>query len=46
MEGWTYDVVDFATRAVPPALGDSIERVIDRALEQRPDLIGKVAVVR
>jgi outer membrane protein len=39
-------VVDFAALALPPALEDSVERVIDRALEQRPDLIAKVAVVR
>jgi outer membrane protein len=39
-------VVDFSSLALPPALQDSVERVIDRALEQRPDLIAKVAVVR
>ncbi len=39
-------VVDFSALALPPALEDSVERVIDRALEQRPDLIAKVAVVR
>jgi outer membrane protein TolC len=39
-------VVDFAALALPPALEDSVERVIDRALDQRPDLIAKVALVR
>jgi outer membrane protein len=39
-------VVDFSALALPPALEDSVERTIDRALEQRPDLIAKVAVVR
>jgi len=39
-------VVDFAALALPSALEDSVERVIDRALEQRPDLIAKVALVR
>jgi outer membrane protein len=39
-------VVDFAALALPPALEDSVERVIDKALDQRPDLIAKVAVVR
>jgi outer membrane protein TolC len=39
-------VVDFAALPMPSALEDSVERVIDRALEQRPDLIAKVALVR
>lgn len=39
-------VVDFSALALPSALADSVERVIDRALEQRPDLIAKVALVR
>jgi len=39
-------VVDFSALALPPALEDSVERIIDRALEQRPDLIAKVALVR
>jgi outer membrane protein len=39
-------VVDFAALALPPALEDSVEQVIDRALGQRPDLIAKVAFVR
>jgi outer membrane protein len=39
-------VTDFAALPAPTALEDSVEKVIDRALEQRPDLIAKVAVVR
>ena len=39
-------VVDFSALGLPPALEDSVERVIDRALDQRPDLIAKVALVR
>jgi outer membrane protein len=39
-------VVDFAALPMPGMLEDSVERVIDRALEQRPDLIAKVALVR
>ena len=39
-------VVDFSALALPPALADSVDRVIDKALEQRPDLIARVAVVR
>jgi outer membrane protein len=39
-------VVDFSALALPPTLEDSVERTIDRALDQRPDLIAKVALVR
>src|SRR5262249_23723561 len=39
-------VVDFSALALPSALEDSVEQVIDRALDQRPDLIAKVAAVR
>jgi len=39
-------VVDFAALPLPSALEDSVEQIIDRALEQRPDLIAKVALVR
>jgi outer membrane protein len=39
-------VVDWSALALPPTLEDSVERVIDRALDQRPDLIAKVALVR
>jgi outer membrane protein len=39
-------VVDFSALALPSALEVSVDQVIDRALGQRPDLIGKVALVR
>jgi outer membrane protein len=39
-------VVDFSALALPSTLEVSVEQVIDRALEQRPDLIAKVALVR
>jgi outer membrane protein TolC len=39
-------VTDFATLPAPAALEDSVDRVIDRALEQRPDLIARVAEIR
>jgi len=39
-------IVDFTALAMPPALEQSVEQVIDRTLEQRPDLIAKVALVR
>jgi outer membrane protein TolC len=39
-------VVDFSALALPTALETSVEQTIDRALEQRPDLLGKVALVR
>src|SRR5262245_13069328 len=39
-------VTDFSALPTPAALEDSVDKVIDRALEQRPDLIAKVAVVR
>lgn len=39
-------VTDFAALPAPAALADSVDKVIDRALEKRPDLIAKVAAVR
>jgi outer membrane protein len=39
-------VTDFSALPPPAALEESVDKVIDRALEQRPDLIAKVAVVR
>jgi len=42
----SFQVVDFSALALPTALEESIERTIDRALEQRPDLLAKVALVR
>src|SRR5262249_50653074 len=39
-------VVDFSALALPAAREQSVDETIDRALEQRPDLIAKVAIVR
>jgi outer membrane protein len=39
-------VTDFSALPAPAALEDSVDKVIDRALEKRPDLIAKVAAVR
>ena len=39
-------VVDFSKLSVPTNLDDSVEQVIERTLEQRPDLMAKVAVLR
>jgi outer membrane protein TolC len=39
-------VADFSTLPLPTALEESVEQVIDRALEQRPDLIAQVASLR
>jgi outer membrane protein len=39
-------VADFSALPPPTALEDSVEKVIDRALENRPDLVAKVAAVR
>jgi len=39
-------ITDFSTLPPPEALEASVEKVIDQALERRPDLIAKVAVVR
>src|SRR5207342_1226400 len=39
-------VVDFSALALPTALEESVERTIDRALEQRPDLLAQVALGR
>ena len=35
-----------APRELPARLGDSAEKLVDRALEQRPDLMARVAAVR
>ena len=42
----TIQVADFCTPPPPAALEASVDRVIDQALEQRPDLIANVAAVR
>lgn len=39
-------VVDFSRLAVPTNLEDTVERLIDRTLEQRPDLLAQVASLR
>ena len=39
-------VADFSALPPPAALEASVDRVIDQALERRPDLIAKVAAVR
>src|SRR6266566_2034763 len=41
-----FRVEDFSRLPVPTNLEDSVERVIDRSLEQRPDLLANVAVLR
>lgn len=39
-------VADFSRLALPTNLEDRVEKVIDRTLEQRPDLLARVAVLR
>jgi outer membrane protein TolC len=39
-------VSDISALPAPAALEDSVEKVIDRAFEQRPDLIARVAALR
>jgi outer membrane protein TolC len=39
-------VADFSRLAVPTNLEETVERFIDRTLEQRPDLLARVAVLR
>src|SRR5882724_6120517 len=41
-----FRVEDFSRLPMPTNLEDSVERVIDRSLEQRPDLLSKVAALR
>jgi outer membrane protein TolC len=41
-----FRVEDFSRLPIPTNLEDSVEAVIDRSLEQRPDLLAKVAVLR
>ena len=41
-----FQVEDFSRLPMPTNLEDSVETVIDRSLEQRPDLLAKVAVLR
>ena len=39
-------VVDFSGLPVPTNLEDTVEQFIDRSLEQRPDLLAQVAILR
>ena len=39
-------LIDFSALPPPAALEDSVDKVIDQALERRPDLIAKVAALR
>ena len=39
-------IVDFSRLPLPNHLEDNVERFIDRTLEQRPDLLAKVATLR
>jgi outer membrane protein TolC len=39
-------VTDFSSLPPPAALEDSVEKVIDQALDRQPDLIAKVAALR
>lgn len=39
-------VADFSRLPLPTHLEDSVEKFIDRSLEQRPDLLAKVALLR
>ena len=39
-------ITDFSTLPPPGALEESVDKVIDQALEKRPDLIAKVAALR
>src|SRR6266404_4438260 len=41
-----FQVEDFSRLPMPTNLEDSVEMVIDRSLEQRPDLMAKVAILR
>jgi outer membrane protein TolC len=39
-------VADFSRLPLPTTLEDTVEKVIDRTLEQRPDLLARVAILR
>ena len=39
-------VIDFSRLSIPTNLEDRVEGVIDRTLEQRPDLLAQVAILR
>ncbi|HXJ34584.1 MAG TPA: TolC family protein [Candidatus Eisenbacteria bacterium] len=44
--GTPIDVADVSQQPLPPALDESVDEAIDRALTQRPDLIARLASVR
>jgi outer membrane protein len=39
-------VIDFSKLAMPPNLEETVEQVINRSLEQRPDLLAQAAIVK
>jgi outer membrane protein TolC len=44
--GTSIDIADVSQQPLPPALTESVDEAIDRALAQRPDLIARLASVR
>jgi outer membrane protein TolC len=44
--GTPMDIADVSQQPLPPALEESVDEAIDRALTQRPDLIARLAAVR
>jgi len=44
--GAPIEVADVSQQPLPPTLEESVDQAIDRALTQRPDLIGRLAAVR
>jgi len=44
--GTPIDIADISQQPLPPALEESVDEAIDRALAQRPDLIARLASVR
>jgi outer membrane protein TolC len=42
----SFQITDFSSLPPPAALEDSVDKVINQALERRPDLIAKVAALR
>jgi len=44
--GTPIDIADVSQEPLPPALEESVDEAIDRALAQRPDLIARLADVR
>ena len=44
--GTPIEIVDVSQEPLPPALEESVDEAIDRALAQRPDLLARLASVR